>query len=104
MAPAIDIPDDRALVVVDSVEDTVAIAVDKSKFHISEEGSANKFIKEKLLEIARVLDLSMEDRLGELRSFIRDMVDEEKARHGGALKSKKKSEAQGELDKLNFFR
>lgn len=43
--------------VVDSVEDTVAIAVDKYKFHISEEESANKFIEEKLLEIARVLDL-----------------------------------------------
>lgn len=38
--------------VVDSVEDTVAIAVDKSKFYISEEESANKFIEEKLLEIA----------------------------------------------------
>lgn len=45
----------------------------------------------------------MEDRLGELRSFICDMVDEEKARREGALKSKTKSRAQRELDKLDFF-
>lgn len=43
---ATDIPEERALVVVDPIEDTVAIAVDRSIFHDDEEG-ANKMIEEK---------------------------------------------------------
>lgn len=43
---ATDIPEERALVAVDPIEDTVPIAVDRSIFHDDEE-EANKIIEEK---------------------------------------------------------
>ena len=44
----------------------------------------------------------MEDRLGDLRCFIREMLKEEEYRREGLQKSKKKTRMQRELDKLAF--
>lgn len=54
----------------------MAIAMGRSTSDCDEE-KGNKIIEEKLFVIAGVLGISMEDRLGDLRCFIREMLEEE---------------------------
>lgn len=81
---------------VDPVEEIMAIAMDRSNYDCDEE-KGNKIIGEKLIEIAGVLGISMEDLLG-----VRETL-EEKYWREGPQKSMKKSITQRELNKLAFF-
>lgn len=81
-------PNDRALMVVDSNENLKAIAVDHSTRFDDEEPIL--LIEEKIIEITRVLGISIEESIGELLSFIREMAKVDKGRCKEDQKSKEK--------------
>ena len=70
----------------------------------SESGEEDAFLKveEKMIEIVRIFGISVEGRLGELRTFIAEMEKEEKGRNKVGNQSRKKSKTQRELEKLAF--
>lgn len=84
-------PNDRALMVVDSNENLEAIAVDHSTGFDEEEPIL--LIEEEMIEITRVLGISTEESIGELQSFIREMVKVDKGRCKEDQKRKKKKES-----------
>lgn len=81
----------RAVVVVDNAIDMAFPNQDCSGFACEEE--VNQIIEEKLLDIAWILGISMEGQIGDLRSFIREMLTQEqgKCKKQGVNKSRKKS-------------
>ena len=87
---------------VDQVNNVEALAVDHS---FSNDGEAEAVLKveEKMIEIARIMVISVDSRLGELRTFIEEMVNEEKGRNKIGNQSRKKSKTQRELERLAFF-
>lgn len=87
--------------VIDSNENFTALALDRSTAEFDKE-EANLLTEERMIDIASTLGISVEDRLGELRSFFCEMVKKGKGRGTDATNSKKKSRAKRELDKLVF--
>ena len=64
------------------------------------EAEESRIIEEKLVQIANILGISMHDQLGDLRSFIYNMLQKERDQYVEINKSKKKTRVQRELDKL----
>lgn len=91
-ADTADLPEDCTLMVVESDENITALAGDRSTAEFDKE-AANLLIEERIIDIARILGISVEDRLGELRSFISEMVKKDKGRGKDVTNSKKKSRA-----------
>lgn len=75
--------------------------VEHEKFDCGE-NDINLIIEKQVIEIAKVLDSSIEGRRWQLRWFIHELVDNEKTKCKGANQSRKKSKVQRELDKLAF--
>lgn len=80
-------------------DNIAAIAVDDSRLN-SGEKAPNELLEEKMFEIAKILGISMEGNLEDLRSFIHEMLRKEQSCMKVGIQSKKKSRAQRELDKL----
>eukprot|EP00268_Persea_americana_P007746 TRINITY_DN12970_c1_g1_i2.p1 TRINITY_DN12970_c1_g1~~TRINITY_DN12970_c1_g1_i2.p1 ORF type:complete len:199 (+),score=43.31 TRINITY_DN12970_c1_g1_i2:330-926(+) len=76
-----------------------AIAVDKSRLN-SGVKTTNELLEEKMFEIDKILGISMEGKIEDLRSFIHEMLTEEQSCRKMGIQSRKKSRAQRELDKL----
>ena len=92
--------ENQALLMVDLIDNVEALAIDVPNNDCVVE-KTSRFIEEKMIEIANVLGISMDDRLGGLRSLIRDMM-KVKGRSTGGHKTKKKSKAQREFEQLAF--
>ncbi|XXG46692.1 hypothetical protein AAC387_Pa02g1472 [Persea americana] len=73
-----DMNQERAMVMVNSVNSLEALAADHSFSDCSEGKDINLKLAEKLSDIASILGISMEGRLDELQSFIFYMLEEEK--------------------------
>lgn len=86
--------------VVDSNENITALSVDRSNAYFDKEIKFSS--EETMIDIEKIFGILMENRLGELRSVIREMVKEENSRGKDVHHTKKKSRAQRELDKLAF--
>ena len=97
----LDKAEDLALVLTDDNQ-SMPLIVDRSTSKFGE-AEDSRIIEEKLVQIASILGISMYDRLGDLRSFIHNMLKKERDQHAEINKIKKKTRVQRELDKLAFL-
>lgn len=87
----LDKAEDLALVLADDNQ-SMPLIVDRatSKFGEAED---SRIIEEKLVQIANILGISIYDRLGDLRSFIHNMLKKERDQHAEINKKQEKNQS-----------